>query len=158
MRTMLSAAVLGAMLAACGGEPKQGASEAPGTANRAGAAQGDDAVAAVLQSTGAPVAQLRFLLESRPEPGVPFLLRLVVSAATPIPELSVSVESATLEVADAAATLSLTEPDAAVMHEAVLTAGEEGLAEVIVRLRADAQAADTVYAIPVLIAKPAAAG
>lgn len=148
-------------LAACGsgGSDEQQQAAGAASAQRAAAA-GDEAVAAVLQSTGAPVARLSFVIESRPEPGKPFRVRLVVTAAEAVPALQLGADSTSLAVSAASAptVLALAQAGEPVTHALELTAAQEGLSELFVRLRRSAEEAETVYVIPVLVGKPAAAG
>jgi hypothetical protein len=146
-------------LAACNkaAEPDAAASgtvAAPAPAGGA-AGGGGDAVQAVLQSTGEPVAKLQFVLESRPVAGKPFPLQLHVSAPAPVSELQLAAESPDLIIAPASATLALPEANTTVVQEIVVTAPREGLMDLHVRLRG-ADAPETVYAVPVLVAAGAA--
>lgn len=125
------------------------ATSAPATGNG-----GSDAVQAVLQSQGSPVAKLQFVLESRPVVGAPFALQLHVSATAPVPELQLAAESSSLSVEPATATLALETPNVAVVQKVMLTAAEPGLVDLLVRLKG-ADAPEAVYAVPVLVAAAA---
>jgi hypothetical protein len=126
-------------LSACGSKSDDdaagGTQAAPTTANgpRGGAG---DAVAAVLQSEGTPVARLAFVLETRPVVGQPFSIKLEVTAAQPLPALQLSAESASLILAPASAVLALPSAEVPVTHELIATSQQEGLAELGVRLKA----------------------
>lgn len=154
----VTAVALTLALAACDKGPDQ---EAPSagvapTAPAAGAARvGSNAVQAVLQSSGTPVAKLEFVLDSRPVAGKPFALQLHVSAAAPVPELHMAAESSGLIIAPDSATLALPEADV-VVQEVLVTAPGEGLVDLNVRLKV-AGAPETVYAVPVLVAAAPAA-
>lgn len=153
-------ALLAATLAACGGDapadagapgPSTGASPATGV-ERAGR----DAVAAVLQSSGTPLASLWFELPSRPVAGQPFALKLLASAPQPVPQLNVSVESPDLIVTPAAGTLALPTAQEPAAMELAITGQNEGMAELIVRLTGGEGSSEAVYAIAVYVTAPAA--
>lgn len=149
--------VLALGLAACdrGAEP-DAAAAVPAATAPAAAGGGSDAVMAVLQSQGTPVAKLQFVLAARPVAGAPFPLQLHVSAAAPVPELQLAVESAGLTIEPATAALALETANVAVVHEVMLTAPQAGLVNVLVRLKG-ADAPEAVYAVPVLVAAAASA-
>ena len=149
-----------------------GTSDRPGTAaERAAKAQAQDqeqapvvaeeAVAAVLQSAGKPVAALHFVLEARPVLGAVATLRLNISGVDPVPTLLLTAqgEGFTVDAASAAASLALAEGGAGTSHQLKFTSQKAGLGQIVVRLRdADSGNAETVYAIPVLVAAAAATG
>jgi hypothetical protein len=158
-----ASAVLVAMalaLAACdrgGEEQPQATGPAATVAPAGGAVRGSDAVRAVLQSQGTALAKLEFLIETRPVAGQPFAVKLQLSAAEPQPALQLMAESSAMAVAPESATLALEAANVPVTHELVVTAPKEGLAELIVRLKAG-EAPETIYAIPVLIAAAGSPG
>lgn len=154
MRTAtVTIAAIALALGACGGKQEE---RAPGDAASTGEgattasrAADNDAVAAVQSTPGTPVARLHFVIESRPVAGQPFVVRLLVSAAEPQPELHLAAESSTLTIQPRTAVLALDTAAGAVTHTLTVTAGQAGLAEISVRLKAGA--AETPYAIPVLV-------
>lgn len=148
-------------LAACDKGPEQQAvstgTAAPVAAPEAGTARGGgDAVQAVLQSQGTPLARLQFVLDSRPVAGKPFSLQLHFSAPAPVPELQWAAESSGLIIAPDSATLAIAAADTPVVQQVIVTAPREGLVDMQVRLKG-ADAAETVYAVPVLVAAAASA-
>jgi hypothetical protein len=148
--------VVGCLVAACSGEK---AGDSATTAAKAPAAAGVEAVAAVLQSEGAPAAKLAFVVVTRPVVGAQSDLRLDFSAAAVVPDLQVRVESASITVdpATAVANVSIA-AGKTVSHQVRFTPQREGLAEITVRLRAGAGGTETVYVIPVLVAATATSG
>lgn len=154
-------AMLALALAACGSKGEDEATPAASTAGSRPVAVGNDSVAAVLESQGTPAAQLRFLIETRPVAGKQFGLQLIASASEPVPQLLVAIESDQLRFDAASIELDLSqESDAgtartySASHDLLASAREEGLAEVTVRLRADADSPEAVYVFPVLVARP----
>lgn len=153
----MTAAVLLA-LAACGrnDEPSAGAAGDPAAADAmAGDAAGrraDESVAAVLQSQGTPLATLRFTVPERPVAGQAFTMQLSAAAAQPVENLQLQVESTDLVVTPGTAELVLDAAQTPVIQDFTLTAAGEGLAELTVRMSGDGGRAETVYAIPVLVA------
>jgi hypothetical protein len=146
--TMLAMALA---LAGCGDRPAGDGAGSPASAGEGAAARGapGDAVAAVLMSSGTPVAKLSYVVETRPLKGAPFKVSLLVAAGTSIPALEVAASSGTLEVQPATATLPI-EGGKQATHELTLTSPAEGLLEFTVRLKTEG-AAEAVYAIPVLV-------
>lgn len=144
------------VLAGCNDGP---ATEEPlstaGSGSGAGRGAPGDAVAAVLTSTGTPVAKLSYVVETRPVKGVPFKVSLIASAGTALPALEVAASSSTLDVQPATGVLALQDGQPAT-QELTVTAAEEGLAEFTVRLKAEGSA-EAVYAIPVLVMPAGAA-
>lgn len=142
---------------ACGGKSDEGSTAAPAgtTAPASGAPRSDDVVAAVLQSPGVPVAKLSFQIESRPVAGKPFAMKLLASATQALPELQLTIESSSLIAAPDTALLALDAAGTTVGHDLTVTARQEGLAELTVRLKAGM--AESVYVIPVLVTSAAAA-
>lgn len=148
-------AMMALALAACGGGAPEGAGGETKPA-AAAASTADESVAAVLQSEGTALAQLRFVVESRPVAGETFTVRLVASAGAPVPALQLVAESGALAVvAGSEATLALEANGAGASHPVTLSAARAGLAELTVRLRA-ADRPETVYVVPLLVAAPAA--
>ncbi len=156
-------AMLALVLPACGSKTEEAA-----TAKHAAAAAThiavDDEVAAVVDSAGTPLAKVRFVIDSRPVSGKPFNLKLVFSAAGPVPQLVVRAESADLKIDAPAAPVQLSETEAQSggrefrgTRDITVLAPQDGLAEVNVHLNADADTPETVYVIPVLVSKPGAA-
>jgi hypothetical protein len=162
MRTNLI--VLTAMalaLAACSGEKRADADSAAGAGAQRAAGAADEPVAAVLQSAGAPLVQLQFVLGTRPVVGTPFTVQLVVSAKEPAPvvALSATSESLDLDPASSNATLALAKAGDTATHAVSITARHEGVAEIVVHLRgADADGAETTYAVPLMVDKAATTG
>jgi hypothetical protein len=145
---------IGFALTGCGEKPGQDESGAPeprapaaGSAERSGAGE---AVPAVLQSTGTPVAKLSFVVPTRPVKGQPFTLKLLASATAAVPALQVTAASESLEISPATAVLALDAGGVTASQDLTVTAQQEGLAELTVRLLSGAGDA-TVYAIPVLV-------
>jgi hypothetical protein len=156
-------AMLALVLSACSGK----GSDRDATNKRSASAPmpafgGDDAVAAVRESAGTPVAQLRFVIDTRPVAGKPFRVQLIATAAAPTPRLSVTVDSDTLRIDPSSVELALDESDSAgafqygASHDFMVVAQNEGLAEMAVHLTTDADTPETVYVIPVLVAKAGA--
>jgi hypothetical protein len=129
------------------GSPEPRAPSAAGSAERAGAG---DATAAVLHSAGTPVAKLSYVVDSRPVKGQPFTLRLLASAAAPVPALQVTAASGTLEISPASGVLALDAAGVTASHDLTVTAQQEGWAELTVRLQSGT-GGEAVYAIPVLV-------
>ena len=140
-------------LSACDRQSGSGAPEGATAAAPPASAQrsGGDAVPAVLQSTGTPVAKLAFIIDAKPVVGEPFTVKLQASAATPVPELDVLVSAPELIVAPEAAKVAIETADAPAIHELIVTAPRPGLTELNVRLKAGA-GPEALYAIPVLVA------
>jgi hypothetical protein len=129
------------------GSPEPRSPTAADSAERSGAGE---AVAAVLQSAGTPVAKLSFVVATRPVKGQPFTLQLLASATAPVPALQVTAASGSLEISPATAVLALDAAGVTASQDLTVTAQQEGLAELTVRLQSGAGEA-TVYAIPVLV-------
>lgn len=151
-------ATLALVLAACG---SKGDDEAAATSTSAPRTAGDDSVLAVLESQGTALAQLRFLIGTRPEVGKPFGVQLIASTSAPIPRLVMVVESEGLAV-DAAGVpveLALTEAGSgsgrhySASHDLTAMARGAGLAEIMVRMGASSDSLDMLYVIPVLVAR-----
>src|SRR5688572_3959238 len=108
------------VLCACGSKSEDDAGDgtqaASATANNGSRAGANDAVAAVLQSEGTPVARVVFVLETRPVVGQPFSIKLEITAAEPVAALQLSAESATLILAPTSATVALTGAEVPVTH------------------------------------------
>jgi len=162
MNTRVAAIAAAAfVLAACNKGPDEAAAPASGSKPAAGSqrapAAAGDAVAAVLQSQGTPIATLSYLIETRPVVGQPFALKLLVTAGQPLPTLQLAAESPTLIVAPASGTLAIEAAGTPVTHELIVTAPKDGLAEVVVKLKASDEP-ETVYALAVLVSPAAPAG
>jgi hypothetical protein len=145
-------------LAACdkADEPEAATGAPASAAPAAGTSRGGgDAVPAVKVSQGEPVATVGFIIDSRPVAGQPFALKLQVSAAVPVPELQLAAESTDLIIAPASTTLALGTANTPVEQELMVTAPKAGLLDLTLRLKG-ADAAETVYAVPVLVAAAAA--
>lgn len=140
-------------LPACDRQSGSAAPEGATTAAPAASAQrsGGDAVPAVLQSSGSPVARLSFIIDAKPVAGQPFTVKLQASAATSVQELEVLVSAPELIVAPETAKVTIEKPDAPAFHELIVTAPQPGLTELNVRLKAGA-GPEALYAIPVLVA------
>lgn len=154
-------ATLALVLAACGSKGEDETAPAASTAESRPAASGNDSVAAVLESLGTPAAQLRFVIDTRPVAGKPFGLQLIAFASEPVPQLLVAIESDQLRLDATAVELDLSQEvdggtarSYSASYDLLATAREEGLAEVSVRLRADADSPEAVYVIPVLVSAP----
>jgi hypothetical protein len=149
------------VLSACGGKPEGEAATGRAPATAPVAAPSDDSVAAVKLSQGTPLAQLRFVIDARPEVGKTFRMQLVVAGATE-PQLRLELQSDSLRVDPAGAALELAGSGTGAervyggSHDFLVVGTQEGLAEVTVRLAAGDGAAETVYSIPVLVTKPGA--
>jgi hypothetical protein len=142
-----------AAVAGCGDSEKIDAGTQ--SAARAPAAAAAGAVAAVLQSSGAPLAKLGFVVLAVPVNGTQSGLRLELSASEPVPTLQLSVEGdgVTVDAATSRMSFALATAGATAHHEVRFVPQREGLAQVTVRLRQTADGPETVYAIPVLVAK-----
>lgn len=143
-----------AALAGCGDSEKTGAGpQAAARAPVAAAAAG--AVAAVKQSPGAPLAKLGFVVLAAPVNGTPSGVRLELSATEPVPTLQLFVEGdgVLVDAATARMNFALATADTTVQHEVRFVPQREGLVQVTVRMRQTADGPETVYAIPVLVAK-----
>jgi hypothetical protein len=156
MRSGLIAMVL-LVQAGCGG----GASGDAGSAGTdvtapAVAAAGAEAVDAVLQKSGTPVARLQFVIDSRPVVGQSFTVRLLATASEAVPALQLVSESAELKLENPSTLLVLESSDTGATHALTAIAGQEGLAEIIVKLRGDPARPEAVYSIPVMVGPPAA--
>lgn len=149
-------AMLALTLAACGGGKPDADAAAQAAAGSAAKRPADESVAAVQVSPGSAPAELRFLVGAAPEPGRPFTLTLSASAAQPLPELQLLLEAEGMTVTPGSAVLSIGEAGGVATHEFTVTPAAAGLADISVRLRAGADGAETRYAIPVLVADPAA--
>jgi hypothetical protein len=152
---MMAAALV--VLAGCGSKEEGGGKLASGSAGvaPAAAAPADDSVAAALLSEGAPLATVRFSLPERPGTGEPFPLKLVFTAPQAGAVLQARIETSgpvavpdSLELDFTAATTT--------SQELVLTAQKEGMAELVVKITTGDSAAETAYAIPLLVGAPAA--
>ncbi len=156
-------ALLALLLPACGSKTEETAAARHSTATTTHTA-GEDEVAAVLESAGTPLAKVRFVIDSRPVAGTPFNLKLVVSAAGPVPQLVVTAESGDFRIDPASMALPLNEAEAQSgigrefrgSHDFSATAQHDGLTQVNVHLTTEPDVPETLYVIPVLVSKPGA--
>jgi hypothetical protein len=147
-------------VAGCGKNKQADNAAAAGAMARAPVAAGADAVAAVLQTPGTPVAKLGFVVVTRPVLGAQSGLRLDVTSAVPAALLaSAEGDGVVIDAATARTSLAFVTGGSTVSHELKLTPQREGLAEVTVRLRStEPDSVETVYVVPVLVARAAAGG
>jgi hypothetical protein len=147
--------MIATLLAACSGnDGESGAGQGEGAGPAGGMARvGGDTVAAVLQTPGTAAAALRFTVGARPVAGQAFPVTLSFSSPQPVPSLNVRIEATELQASPASAQLALPGADEAATLELSVTAQQPGLAELTVRVAAEG-AAETVHAIPVLVAAP----
>lgn len=158
MRNYLIASMLLALVA-CGSKEDEPGQSAVQTGPRP-VVVGDESVAAVKESSGAPVARLRFVIDSRPVVGKPFQVRLLASSDAPVPALHLVAESTGLVLETSSADLSLELEGGAegagrtygASFDLSVLAQEAGLAEVSIRLQSGAETPETLYVIPVLVA------
>jgi hypothetical protein len=151
-QAMMVAAILA--LAGCGSrEDAQPAGEAAsGTSSGSTAiSQGDDSVAAVLQSQGTPLATVRFTLPEKPVAGRSFPLQLAVTSSQGGASLRLSLESEGLQVSPPSAELDFSPSNTTRTQDLTLTATEAGIMDLTVRLTGGEGAAETVYVIPVMV-------
>ena len=142
------------VLCACGSKEEQAGAASGATASAPQAGQGrasDNAVAAILESQGTPVAGLRFEVVARPVAGQPFTVKLLASAPQPVPALRLSVDAEGLTVVPATGVMELAAADTTVEHELTVTAAQAGLTDLHVRLAAGEGGVETLYAIPLLV-------
>jgi PBP1b-binding outer membrane lipoprotein LpoB len=156
MRIVL-VATLALMLAACGSKTGDEAAAQKRAASAAAQAPGSDEVAAVLESAGAPLARVRFVIDSRPVAGKAFNVKVIVSSATQVPQMLLAIKSGDLVVEPASVMLVLgaTEGGRENVNSQTfsVTAQKDGLTELSVHLTTEANASETRYVIPVLVAK-----
>jgi hypothetical protein len=155
-------ATLALVLCACGSKDEEGASNKQATAT-AVAALGDESVAAVKESPGTPLARLRFLVESRPVVGKPFNVKLMLTADEHVPQLLVTPESTALSATPERVMVALGHPGDTTREFTAnqvfsILATREGLVELAVHLTVEGDATPSLYVIPILVAKPGAAG
>ncbi len=155
---------LALLLCACGSKSgPESAGPTPAAPVSARPSINDDAVAAVLESQGKPLVELRFVLESRPVAGQAFPLQLVASSKEPVLPLQLTTESDALKVDPSTAVLALSATGSGstasygATREFTVTSAQEGLAELTVHLVVDQDTPEMVYVIPVMVDKPAAA-
>jgi len=149
-------AMLALVLAGCGSKTEEGAAQRAAAASAKVAVS--DEVAAVLVA-GPAVAKVRSVIESLPVVGRSFKVKVVVASATPVPQLLVKVEGADMTVEPSTVMLVLGEPagggsEISNSHTFSVTAAQEGLTELAVRLTTTPEAPESVYMIPVLVSKP----
>jgi hypothetical protein len=153
---LLSLLVVVLAAAGCSGEKADG--DAP-AAVKAPVAAVAEAVAAVLQSGGTPVAKLGFVVVTKPMVGAQSDLRLELSALAAVPALQVLTEGEAINIDPATAQASVSlEAGKTASHTVRLTPQREGLSRVTVRLRSATDSAETVYDIPVLVGAAATGG
>jgi hypothetical protein len=156
----LLVATMALALAACGSAGDDDASSAEAASFRVPTV-GDESVAAVLDSPGMPVAQLRFLIDTQPVVGKPFLVRLTASATSAVSRLQVAADSDSLLVEPASAVLELALDESSAgtsrtykaTQDLMVLAKQGGLAAVSVRIATGPDSTETVYSIPVLVAE-----
>jgi len=144
-------------LVLCACEDKAAADKA--SARRANAATAvatvvEEAVTAVRTSNGAPAAQLKFVLPTRPLVGIPFPIQLLVTAAKTPSGLALKPESLGLRADPLAASLVFSDEAPTAVQEFMLTAQQPGLMELIVHVIADPEAPATTYVLPILVSEP----
>lgn len=150
---LASAMTMALAMAGCDGKPEaEGAG--PAAASKAAAQPADDSVAAVLVSAGSAPAQLRFLIATPPRLGEPFTLVVSASAAQPVPELQLDLESAAMTVAPSSAVVAIDQAGGIATHEFEVTPSATGLAQISVQMNAGGPVAR--YSIPVLVPEVAA--
>lgn len=162
----LLVATLALALAACGSAGDDDAASAGATTSFRAAAAGDALVKAVQDSPGTPVAQLQFLIDTRPVVGKPFQVRLIATAASPVSPLRLTAESESLLVDSSSADLELALDESSAgtsrtykaTHDLMVVGRQGGLAVVSVHLSNGPGPADTIYSIPVLVMEPESAG
>jgi hypothetical protein len=114
----------------------------------------EEAVAAVLTSNGPPSAQLKFVLPTRPLVGIPFQIKLLVTAAKTPSSLALKPESLGLKADPLAASMVFSDEKPTVVQEFMLTALQPGLMELIVHVIAAPEVPETTYVLPILVAEP----
>ncbi|MEO8315373.1 MAG: hypothetical protein ABI645_11315 [Pseudomonadota bacterium] len=126
--------------------------EGGASAAKAPTAAPAEAVAAVLQSGGTPIAKLGFIVVTRPVVGAQSELRLEILAAAAVPALQVRIEADALTIDPSTAQVSVSlEAGKTLSHQVKFTPQREGLTEVTVRLKSE-EDSETVYVIPVEVA------
>lgn len=161
----LLVATMALALAACGSKSEDETASMTSAAGPRPIIGGNDSVAAVLDSQGTPVAQLRFVIDTRPVVNKPFRLQLLASATAPVSQIQLTAESDSLLIDPGNAVLELVQEEAAsggarnysATHDLDVTAKDPGLAEVFVHLTTGPDTPETRYVIPVLVAKPQSA-
>jgi hypothetical protein len=126
----------------------------PATAATAAVTAVEEAVTAVRTSNGTPSAQLKFVLPARPTVGIPFPIRLLVTATKMPAGLALKPESQGLKADPLAASLAFAEENPTVVQEFMLTAQQPGLMELTVHVIEDPEAPQTTYVLPILVAEP----
>jgi hypothetical protein len=142
----------------CSSGDQAGGAAGPKAASKAATA-GVEAVTAVLQSAGAPVAKVDFVVVTRPVVGAQTVLQLNISAPAPVSNLQLVAEGDGVLVDPASAKAGFVLlADKMSHHDLRFTSQREGLGQVTVRLSGGPDAAETVYAIPVLVAAAGTGG
>jgi hypothetical protein len=114
----------------------------------------EEAVAAVRTSSGPPSAQLQFVLPTRPLVGIPFQIKLLVTAAKTPASLAIKPESRELKADPLAASLVFSDEKPSAVQDFMLTGLQPGLMELTVHVIADPEAPETTCVLPILIAEP----
>lgn len=144
-------------LVLCACEDKAAADKAaatPAAVATAATSVVEEAVSAVRTSKGAPAAQVKFVLPTRPVVGMPFQVKLLVTAAKTPASLALKTESLGLKADPLAASLVFSERTPTAVQEFTLTGLQPGLMELIVHVIADEEAPETTYVLPILVAEP----
>lgn len=147
--------VLALVLCAC--EDKAAADKVaarPAAATTVATPAVEEAVAAVRTSSGPPAAQVKFVLPTRPLVGIPFQIKLLVTAATTPASLALRPESLGLKADPLAASLAFSEEKPTAVQEFMLTGLQPGLMELIVHVIADPEVPETTYVVPILVTEP----
>ena len=155
-------AMLALVLAACGSKTEDEAAAQKRAASASAQVPGSEEVAAVLDSTGTPLAKVRFVIESRPVVGKTFSLKVIVSSTTPVPQMLMAIKADEFTIEPASVMLVLGEAAGGGSEKVnsqtfSIVAAKEGLAEIAVHLTTDADAPETLYMVPVLVARGGAA-
>jgi PBP1b-binding outer membrane lipoprotein LpoB len=152
-KRLLAVLVVTLMASGCSREKAEGGAA---SITKTSTPAGSEPVAAVLQSTGTPVAKLGFVLVTQPVVGRQSELRLDLSSATTIGALQVRTESESFNIDSTTAQASVkVEAGQTATHDVKLIPKSAGLTQVTVRLQSD-DGSEAVYAIPVLVAATAA--
>jgi hypothetical protein len=126
----------------------------PATVASAAVTAVEEAVAAVKTSNGAPLAQLKFVLPTRPLAGIPFPIKLLVTAAKTPTGLALKPESVELKADPLVTSLGFSDENPTAVQEFMLTAQQAGLMELTVHVIEDPEAPPTTYVVPILVAEP----
>jgi hypothetical protein len=155
---LVSMLVVAFVVTGCSSGDQAGGAAGPKAATRK-AAVGVEAVAAVLQSAGAPVAKLDFVVVSRPVVGTQTVLQLNIVAPAPVSSLQLTAEGDGVVIDPGTAKAAFVLPaDKLSHHDLRFTSQREGLGQVTVRLSNGPDVAETVYVIPVLVSRAGTGG